>query len=152
MFIDYNDIMFGIRRGLYFYIGSGSSRRVYDLGNGYVVKVAKNMAGREQNKAEYEISFEDSSGIFAEVIDVSNDYRMLIMRKAKKIKDMRIVWNYFNVDDKYEFYDCIYMQRLKNKYKLLLGDFEKASSWGIINGRPVIIDYGFTIDVKEKHY
>lgn len=152
MFIDYNDIMFGIRRGLYFYIGSGSSRRVYDLGNGYVVKVAKNMAGREQNKAEYEISFEDSSGIFAEVIDVSNDYRMLIMRKAKKIKDMRIVWKYFNVDDKYEFYDCIYMQRLKNKYKLLLGDFEKASSWGIINGRPVIIDYGFTRHVEKKYY
>ena len=110
------------------------------------------MAGREQNKAEYEISFEDSSGIFAEVIDVSNDYRMLIMRKAKKIKDMRIVWNYFNVDDKYEFYDCIYMQRLKNKYKLLLGDFEKASSWGIINGRPVIIDYGFTRHVEKKYY
>ena len=152
MFIDYNDIMFGIRRRRYFYIGSGSSRRVYDLGNGYVVKVAKNMAGREQNKAEYEISSEDSSGIFAEVINISNDNSMLIMRKATKIKDMKVVWNYFNVDDKYEFYDSIYMQRLKNKYNLLLGDFEKASSWGIINGKPVIIDYGFTKHVERKYY
>ena len=44
------------------------------------------------------------------------------------------------------------MQRLKNKYKLLLGDFEKASSWGIIKGRPVIIDYGFTRYVERKYY
>lgn len=152
MFIDYSDIMFGIRNGRYFYIGSGSSRRVYDLGNNYVVKVAKNMAGREQNKAEYHISEEDSTGIFAKVIDVSYDYKMLIMRKAKKIKDMRIVWDYFNVGDKYEFYDSDYMQRLKTQYRLLLGDFEKTSSWGIIDGRPVIIDYGFTRHVERNYY
>lgn len=152
MFINFNDIMYGIRNGRYFYIGSGSSRRVYDLENGCVVKIAKNKAGIEQNRAEYYIWSEDFSGIFAEVIDVSNDYRMLIMRKAKKIKDMRIVWNYFNAEDKQEFYNSMHMQRLKNKYNLLLGDFEKTSSWGIIDGRPVIIDYGFTRYVERKYY
>ena len=152
MFIDFNDIMFGIRSGRYMYIGSGSSRRVYDLGNDYVVKIAKNDAGIEQNRAEYYISSEDYFGIFAEVSGVSNDYRMLVMRKAKKIKDIRSVWNYFNAEDKYEFRHSKQMQRLKEKYRLLLGDFEKTSSWGIIDGRPVIIDYGFTRYVQRKYY
>ena len=74
------------------------------------------------------------------------------MRKAKKIKDIRSVWNYFNAEDKYEFRHSKQMQRLKEKYRLLLGDFEKTSSWGIIDGRPVIIDYGFTRYVQRKYY
>ena len=52
MFIDFNDIMFGIRSGRYMYIGSGSSRRVYDLGNDYVVKIAKNDAEAAKAAAE----------------------------------------------------------------------------------------------------
>lgn len=152
MFIDFNDIMFGLRNRRYIYIGSGSSREVYDLENGYVVKVAKNKAGIEQNRVEYYISSNDSSGIFAKVIEASNDYCLIIMRKAKKIRDIRLVWNYFNAGNKREFYESLHMQRIKNKYKLLLGDFEKTSSWGIINGRPVIIDYGFTRYVERKYY
>lgn len=152
MFINYNEIMFRIRNGMCMYIGSGSSRKVYDLGNGYVVKVAKNEAGIEQNRAEDYISRNDFSGIFAKVINVSNDYSMLIMKKAKRVKDISIIWNYFNVGNKDEFYQNITMQNIKNKYNLLLGDFEKASSWGIINGRPVIIDYGFTEYVERNYY
>lgn len=152
MFIDFNDIVFGIRMGRYNYLGSGSSRRVYDLGNGYVVKVAKNRAGVEQNRAEYYIWEEDSSGIFAEIFGVSSDYSMLIMRKGKKIRSMKTIWRYFDAEDEDEFYYSPYMQRLKQKYKLLLGDFEKTSSWGIIDGRPVIIDYGFTRHVERNYY
>lgn len=37
----FNQIMLNIKRGYYKYIGSGSSRDVFDLGNGYVIKVAK---------------------------------------------------------------------------------------------------------------
>ena len=152
MFINYNEIMFRIRNGMYRYIGSGSSRKVYDLRNGYVVKVAKNEAGIEQNRAEYYISRNDFSGIFAKVINVSNDYSMLIMKKAKKVKDIRIIWNYFNAENNYEFYQSRKMQEIKSKYNLLLGDFEKVSSWGMINGRPVIIDYGFTEYVERNYY
>lgn len=152
MFIDFNDIILGLRNGKFVYIGSGSSREVYDLENGYVVKVAKNKAGIEQNRAEYYISNNDYSGIFAKVIGVSKDYSLLVMRKAKKIKDIKFVWGYFNAKNKHEFYKSNHMQRLKNEYKLLLGDFEKSSSWGIINGRPVIIDYGFTRYVERKYY
>ena len=152
MFINYNEIMYRIRYGQYAYIGSGSSREVYDLGNGYVVKVAKNEAGTEQNRAEYYISKDDDSGIFAKVINVSNDYSMLIMKKAKKVKNIKVVWHYFDAYDKHEFYKCRPMQKIKKKYKLLLGDFAKASSWGLIDGRPVIIDYGFTEYVQRHYY
>ena len=48
-----------MRQGNYIYIGSGSSRNVFDLGNGYVMKVAKNIAGIAQNKSEYRISLID---------------------------------------------------------------------------------------------
>lgn len=34
-------------------IGSGHKRNVYDLGNGYVLKVAKSKAGLQSNKTEY---------------------------------------------------------------------------------------------------
>lgn len=151
MFINYNEIMFRIKSGQYAFIGSGSSRKVYDLDNGYVVKVAKNDAGTEQNRAEFYISQNDDSGLFAKVINVSNDYSMLIMKKAKKVRDVKDVWHYFNAYDKHEFYKCRPMQKIKKKYKLLLGDFAKASSWGMIHGKPVIIDYGFT-EYVEKHY
>ncbi len=36
-------------------IGSGRKRIVYDLGNGYVLKVAKSKAGRDSNKTEYRL-------------------------------------------------------------------------------------------------
>ena len=42
MIIAFSQIMLRIKRGYYRYIGSGSGRKVFDLGNGYVIKVAKN--------------------------------------------------------------------------------------------------------------
>ncbi|HHX11997.1 MAG TPA: hypothetical protein GX731_04185, partial [Clostridiales bacterium] len=47
--IDFDSIIMNIGKGNYQFIGSGSGRRVYDLGNGYVVKVAKNNRGIAQN-------------------------------------------------------------------------------------------------------
>lgn len=148
----FNKIMFDIRRGYYKYIGSGSCRDVFDLGNRYVAKVAKNRAGIEQNKCEYIISSNDNSDLFAKVARVSNDYYILIMEKADQINDMSYVWRYFNVTNKYEMFNLDEMLNLRSKYNLLLGDFNRKSSWGIINGRPVIIDYGFTAEIKERYY
>ena len=60
-----NNILLNISRGYYKYIGEGSSRIVYDLGNRYVLKVAKNLAGIAQNKSEYKISSYDETNLFA---------------------------------------------------------------------------------------
>ena len=60
---EFNQIKLNIKRGYYRYIGSGSGRQVFDLENGYVVKVAKNKAGIAQNKSEYKISYIDVNKI-----------------------------------------------------------------------------------------
>jgi hypothetical protein len=148
----FDRIMFNIKRGYYRYIGSGSCREVFDLGNGYVVKVAKNIAGIAQNESEYNISYYDKSGLFAKVIDASNNFNLLIMEKADKIYDIFDVLRYFNVRSKRELLNLKELQNIKRSYNLLLADLERKSSWGMIDGRPVIIDYGFTKEVRERYY
>ena len=152
MIIDFNQIMFNITQGYYRYIGSGSGRKVFDLGNGYVIKVAKNSAGIAQNMSEYKISLNDHSNLFAKVIQASNDFRLVIMKKANKIYTISYVWDYFNVANKSEFFKLKELQNIKQRYNLLLSDLDRVSSWGTINENLVIIDYGFTREVMEKYY
>lgn len=148
----FDEISMNLKWRYYKYIGSGSCRDVFDLGNGYVVKVASNRAGIAQNKAEYRISRKDHSGLFAKVVQVSNDFKFLIMVKATKLYNIEYVWMYFNVKNERELTSLPEFQKLKEDYNLVLGDFERKSSWGIINGKPVIIDYGFTKYVSRKYY
>ena len=148
----FNQIMFDIRQGYYKYIGSGSSRDVFDLGNGYVIKVPKNIAGIAQNKSEYNISYNDDSGLFAEVVDVSNNFKLLIMEKADKIYNISDVCKYFNVRGKGELLKLEELRNISRNYNLILNDLERKSSWGMINGRPIIIDYGFTKEVRARYY
>lgn len=144
--------MLNMRQGNYIYIGSGSSRNVFDLGNGYVMKVAKNRAGIAQNKSEYRISSIDSSNLFAEVIRVSRGFDILVMRKAYRIKNFGDILDYYKVRSNEDLFGLREFQKIQYKYNLLSGDLSRVSSWGIINGRPTIIDYGFTREVREKYY
>ncbi|MBB6714565.1 hypothetical protein [Clostridium gasigenes] len=144
--------MLGMKQMVYRYIGSGSGRKVFDLGNGYVIKVAKNIAGIAQNHVEYQISFNDNSNLFAEVIEVSGDFKFLIMKKADTINSFSHVLKYFNVSNSREFIRLKGIQTIQWKYNLLLADLCKKSSWGIIDGIPVIIDYGFTKQVQRRYY
>ena len=152
MIIAFDQIIFNIKRGYYQYIGSGSCRDVFDLGNGYVIKVAKNKAGIAQNKSEYKISSYDDSDLFAKVIQTSNDFSLLIMQKANKINSISYVLRYFNVTNKRELMRLKEFQNISRTYTLLLDDLCRKSSWGIINGSPAIIDYGFTREVAKRYY
>ena len=152
MVIAFDQIVFNIKRGYYRYIGSGSGREVYDLENGYVIKVARNKAGISQNKAEYKISSNDKSNLFAKFVQASNDFILLVMQKADKVNNILYVWNYFDAKSKRELFNSKQLQDIKRNYNLLLGDLARKSSWGIINGRPVIIDYGFTREVRQRYY
>ncbi len=145
-------IILNIRKRNYQYLGSGSGRRVFDLGNGYVVKVAKNRKGVAQNEAEHHISLSDHSGIFAKIIQVSEDYRFLIMEKAVRIRNFSEVRKYFNVKSNRELFQLEEIGSVFHNHNLLLGDLYRTSNWGLINNHPVIIDYGFTRSVKRKYY
>jgi hypothetical protein len=145
-------ISYNLAKGRYRYIGKGSGRNVYDLGNGEVVKSAKNMKGIAQNIEEYRIALADDSGMFARVHDISGDCRYLIMDKANGVRDMSQIWNYFNVRNNDELYQLRILQEISFRYNLMIRDLGRAVNWGLISGRPVIIDYGFTRDVRNNFY
>lgn len=152
MEVDFKQIVSKIRKRSYKCIGSGSGRRVFDLGNGYVVKVAKNIRGIAQNEAEYNISSMTDSHLFAKIPCVSEKYGLLIMEKAESIRDISYVWKYFNVKSNRELLQVEELKDISSKFNLLLADFGRSVNWGKINGRPVIIDYGFTQKVRKKYY
>jgi hypothetical protein len=141
-----------INKGGYRYIGKGSGRVVFDLGNGKVVKAAKNIKGIAQNIEEFRIAMVDDSGLFARVWDVSEDYRYLIMDKAERIRDISHVWDYFDVNNNDGLFHVMKLQMVSEKYNLLIHDFGRVVNWGLIGGRPMIIDYGFTRQVRRRFY
>jgi len=41
---------------------------------------------------------------------------------------------------------------LMGNFDILAGDLTRTANWGLYEGRPVIIDLGFSSDVKKQHY
>ena len=150
--IDFNQISLNIQRRYYKFNGMGSGRIVYDLENGYVVKVAKNNKGIAQNKTEYEISLSDNTNLIAKILDASENFKYLIMEKTIKIKDIYYVWEFFNVRNNKELYQVKELQNISSRYGLILIDLSRPVNWGLLNGRPVIIDYGYTNEVRRRYY
>lgn len=151
MNINFENISKNIRLRAYPKLGSGSGRVVYDLNNGYVVKAAKNGKGIEQNKAEQQISDMGDWKIFAKVVAYSDDYSLLVMEKARRIRSFKEVWSYYRVSNNRQLFSSDEFRPILVKNELLTADLCRLSSWGIINERPVIIDYGFTRKVM-KYY
>ena len=142
--IDFEIIKKNFRRGMYRYIGSGSSRRVFDLRNGFVVKVAMNRGGFSQNQVEYNVYHQEHSDLFAPILAISEDAKFLIMKKGKKLKNLRQVLRYFGVNNMRQLVSNPYFIRIREEYGLCKGDLVRRSSWGLIDHVPVLIDYGFT--------
>lgn len=150
--VDFDIIFSNVKEGTYRFIGSGSGRRVFDMGNGYVVKVAKNKKGIAQNEVEYQIASEDHSELFAKIPKVSKDFSLLIMEKADRLRNFSDIWKYFNVKNNRELFQLEEFNYIFPKYNLLPADLSSSVNWGTINGRPVIIDYGFTSYVRKRYY
>jgi hypothetical protein len=125
---------------------------VYDLGNGYVVKVARNKRGIAQNKVEHHIASKSNSALFAKVPQVSSNYHLLIMEKADRIKNMSEVWKHFDVQNNRQLFRLKELKDIPSKYGLLLPDLCRPVNWGKTDRGPVIIDYGFTWRVRNNYY
>jgi hypothetical protein len=149
---DFDLIVSNLRKRQYKCLGNGSGRRVYDLGNGYVVKVAKNMRGIAQNIVEHDIALSGDTPLFAKILKTSEKFRFLIMEKADRVRHISDVWKYFNVKSNRELYNIKELQDISDKYDLVLRDFGSPINWGQINGKPIIIDYGFTRKVRQRYY
>lgn len=152
MEFDYTEISAGIRSGAYRYLGRGSGRRVYDLGNGFVVKSASAGKGIAQNQTEYFIWETSRSPILAMVADVSPDFRYLIMQRAEKIYSFAYIRSKFHVQTNQALFELAEIKRIVRLFDLLPADLIRATSWGKIDGKPVIIDYGFTRQVRKALY
>lgn len=144
--------MRNISLNTYKYIGSGSGRAVYDLGNGYVAKFAKNKKGIAQNEVEHHIWAAVKSDLLAKVVDISDDSKLLIMEKAERIKHISDVWRYFNVTGNRELRDIKEIRKITKKFDLINADLFKSNNWGKIDDRCVVVDYGFTRKVRRKYY
>lgn len=148
---DFDEIRKNIDQKAYPMLGWGSGRIVYDLNNGYVVKAAKNKRGIEQNKAEYQIAGQDQHEVFAKITDISEDNRYLIMEKAEQIRSFNEVWRYYKVKNHFQLFSLREFKGLSKAYDLLSTDLRRRSSWGMVNGKPVIIDFGFTRRVRNYY-
>ncbi len=152
MELDFEDIIAHIKNHAYKLVGSGSGRSVFDMGNGNVVKFARNRKGLAQNTVEYQISQSSESPLFARIHRVSEDYMLLIMEKADRIRSMTEVLRYLQVKNSYEFFHIQELLDMARAHGLLLNDLYRTVNWGRIGDRYVIIDYGFTRIVKKRYY
>ena len=150
--INLPEIITNLQNGKYPKLGSGSGRRVYDLQNGMALKIAKNVRGYAQNQVEYIISEMDDSELFAKVLFLSKDNLYLIMEKAEPITDFSQVRSYFQASTNRELFQMEDFSYIPRKYNLLISDLCRPVNWGLINNRPVIIDYGFTGRIKRRYY
>ena len=137
---------------MYRYIGAGSARKVYDLNNGFVIKIARNIKGIAQNEAEFLISNDDESSLFAKVYFLSDDYKYLIMEKANGIKSEKELLNYFKIQNKKHLKSNEDIKEVHDKYNLVWADLYKFTSWGKIKDKLVLIDYGYTKEIYNKFY
>ena len=59
---------------------------------------------------------------------------------------------YYKVKNVRELYHLKELQEISHDFNLVLKDLGRGSNWGQIDNRPVIIDYGFTMEVRKKYY
>lgn len=143
MDIDMSKILSDIADRKLIYLGSGAGRIVYNMGNGSVVKHAKNRFGIYQNRNEYQLNQMYKGDLLAKVLSVSDDYTILVMQAAKTVIDMKPVLDYFHVKTRKGLFYVPELIDLARNHHLVAREFLVSRNWGLISDKPVIIDYGY---------
>lgn len=159
------------------YIISGSSRSVYGIDDKRVLKLAKNKKGIAQNEAEIELGNDYyAPSILAKILEYDENNQWLVMERAQKL-NLKTFKQYTDVDfkDLYEYLKekfsygghltKVKIEELDNNEWIqelmeLLGnftfvkyqDFQRLSTYGLINNEIKAIDYGLTDEVFENFY
>lgn len=159
-------------------LGTGSSRRVYDLGDGNVIKLAINSKGYAQNENESEPFVVNTYSILNQSnLELSDDDdRWVVAPKLERItkqelseflgastKELEIYFGKLNHAMLYngdfpkepsnvtENFDALH--NLIYDVDFNACDFGKADSFGKdSNGNIKVIDYGYTNSVFKEHY
>jgi hypothetical protein len=159
------------------HLSSGSSRIVYLTQDKTVIKLAKNDKGLAQNKAEANPKM--SSRFLNKIIKHADNYvwietHYLDKITTKQFEDMTGI-SFSDFDEAIRFglknvsentdltkpknFDKIAkseiykeMKRIGEQFKLLPGDLARISSWGVMDGHPVLIDAGLNSSIYEQYY
>lgn len=135
------------------FLGEGISRKVYNLNDKYVIKVAKDREGLYQNKVEHYVYTRINTKYISYLAKIAcYTPRILIMQKAipltKDYKEKFI--NVFTFNNSKDLLDDLCF--IADKYYLFYEDLISASSWGLINEKYVLIDYGCTSPFGDMFY
>lgn len=163
-------------------LGEGSSRIVFDLDDGYVLKLAKNIKGQEQNMGDGDWG---KQKMYPDLLpelkdkDESDDVNWLVVKKAEKITEKQfealtklnfktfskaLTQQYFWLNGKIKkmdeenkklIEDSEFLQEvidLMQGFDMLPGDLTRISSWGKIDNKAVIVDCGLSQTVFNTHY
>lgn len=147
-------------------INKGTGRYVYNINDEFVLKLAKNKKGLEQNKTEINISKSGKyNDITANIVEYNDEGLYLIQQKAYRITENRfkditglqlqgfLYYIRHNKDwdgDNVKFYNKV--NSLVDSFQLDRFDIANENSWGIINGNVVIVDYGLDMNTARKLY
>lgn len=158
-------------------LSSGSSRIVYTLSDGSILKLAKNDRGLAQNKAEGNPKMKSpylnkllkkasnhawinmqflekiTEKEFEKMTDVDfEDFGEAIKYGLRTVADSPDEEKPKNFDElsKTKVYKELY--NVGKEFKLMPGDIARISSWGCKDNHPVLIDAGLTKEIFDKYY
>ena len=58
----------------------------------------------------------------------------------------------FDVKNNQELLKHKELREIAIRYDLLMQDLLRPANWGIINEKPVVVDFGFTKSVRKNYY
>ena len=135
-------------------IGEGTSRKVYKLSTGIVVKIAKGHVGYRQNKTEVKVYKSGLfNGLINEVLWYSKDYEYVVTWECQLFKDFFEAMEYFGIGS----HKSLLSEEVKRlaRYLGLEGSELELINWRNIGltyeGEFVIIDYGCDKEILEGY-
>lgn len=140
----------------YKFLGQGASRMAYQFDDNFVIKISKNRTGKYQSRTENYI-FNNIDEKYKKYFCPIVWYRenMVVMRKALPFTEMLGVkhgniFEFTNIKPDSEFFQTL--KKIARHYDLLYPDVKTISSWGILDNKPVLIDYGCTNRLYDEYF
>lgn len=134
------------------YLGEGISRIVYAIDDNYVIKLSKGIEGKYQSNVEKHI-YNNVNDYFKTYLCPIVWFKpgMMVMLRAKPLKN-HIHHRKVDLSKIITDRDCKSdMKMMADTFGLLYADIKAKSSWGILEGRPVLVDYGCTRSFNIKY-
>ncbi|MBC8060881.1 MAG: hypothetical protein H7Y18_09465 [Clostridiaceae bacterium] len=137
----------------FLYLGEGIARKVYAIDDEYVIKIAKGVDGLFQNQVEYYVYSKVNSTLLSYLCPILAFHpRILLMKRAiplsnynqNKRINLKTIRKEKNSETKLNY--------LADKYYLYYNDIISSSSWGELNKKNVLIDYGCTSVSGDRYY